>query len=275
MKTRHLIFILFSIQAFGQTPTTFPQLTNDEIVTKYLKNGAWKYLMTLPEWQLYLDSAIALSPNYAYLYQQKALPYFSQGKYEIAAAILDKAVKADPQAYIDYRAYMKCIYGNRHIESIEDFIEAKKLKGEKGHVFDHSYDFYIGLCYLQLNEFDKAVEFLKKSIEHTEKTNGPSWVHWLDYFYAGIAFQEMQNHEEAIAYFDKSIANHKNFSDAKYHKVISLYRIKKYNEAKSLILECDFDFKAGYSMNVGNSRYGRFPYQVNQELIDMFKRWQP
>jgi len=274
-KLRYLIVICFSYPSLGQTVVSTPPLTNEEIVARYIKNGARNYLMTWPEYQLYLDSAISLNPNYAYLYQQKALPYFGQGKYEIAAAIIDKAVKADPQAYIDYRAYMKCIYGNRHVEAIQDFVEAKKLKGEKAHVFDHSYDFYIGLCHLQLNEFDKAVEFLKKSIEHTEKTSGPSWVHWLDYFYAGIAFQELQNHEEAIAYFDKSIANHKNFSDAKYYKVISLYRMKKYVEAKSLILECDFDFKAGYSMNANDSKYGRYPYQINQELIDMFKRWQP
>jgi tetratricopeptide (TPR) repeat protein len=272
MKIRYLTFILFSIQAVGQTPTIISQLTNEEIVTKYLKNGAWKYPITWPEWQLYLDSAIALNPNYAYLYQQKALPYFSQGKYEIAVTILDNAVRADSPAYIDYRAYMKCIYGNRHKEAMLDFIEAKKLKGEKGYVMDHSYDFYIGLCYLQLNEFDKAIESLKKSIENTEKTNGASWVHWLDYFYAGIAFYELQNHEEAIAYFDKSISNHKNFADAKYYKVISLYRIKKYNESKSLLLECDFDFKAGYSMNATNAKYGRYPYQINQELIDMLKR---
>jgi tetratricopeptide (TPR) repeat protein len=271
MKLGCLILIFFSYSSLGQTAAT-PPLTNDEIVTRYLKNGAWKYPIMWPERQQYLDSAIALNPNYGYLYQQKAMPYFMQGKYEIAIAILDKAVEADAKAYIDYRAYMKCIYGNHHTEAILDFVEAKKLKGEKGYVLDHSYDFYIGLCYIQLNEFAKAIEFLKKSIEYTEKTNGSSWVHWLDYFYAGIAFQELQNHEEAIAYFDKSIVNHKNFSDAKLYKVISLYRIKRYNEAKSLLMECDFDFKAGYSMNASNSKYGRYPYQIDQELIDILKR---
>lgn len=260
--------VLFSFPSFGQVL----ELTNEEIVNRFIKNGAWKYPITWPEWQVYLDSAIMLKPDYAYLYQQKALPYFRQGKYEVAIEILDKAVARDIQSYIDYRAYMKCIYGNHHKEAILDFIEAKKLKGEKGHVLDHSYDFYIGLCYIQLNEYDRAIEFLKKSIEDTEKTHGASWVHWLEYFYAGIAFQELQNHEEAIAHFDKSISNHKNFSDAKYYKVISLYKMKKYNEAKSLILECDFDFKAGYSMNVASSNYDRYPYQINQELIDMLKR---
>jgi tetratricopeptide (TPR) repeat protein len=225
-----------------------------------------------PEWQLYLDSAIALNPNHAYLYQQKALPYFRQGKYEVAIEILDKAVQADAKAYIDYRAYMKCIFGNHYKEAIQDFIEAKKLKGEKGNVMDHSYDFYIGLCYIQLNEFTKAIEFLNRSNENTEKTNGASWVHWLDYFYSGIAFQELQNHEEAIAYFDKSIANHKNFSDAKYYKVISLYRLKKYNEAKSLLLECEFDFRAGYVINEPNSNFEKYPYGISQELIDILKR---
>jgi len=272
MKLECLILILFSYPAFGQAVVATPPLTNDEIVTRYLKNGAWKYPILWPEWQLYLDSAISLNPNYAYLYQQKAMPYFRQGKYEAALEILDKAVIVNAQAYIDYRAYMKCIFGSRHKEAILDFIEAKKLKGEKGYVMDHSYDFYIGLCYIQLNEFTKAIEFLKKSIENIEKTSGASWVHWFDYFYAGIAFQELQNHEEAIAYFDKSIANHKNFSDAKYYKVISLYRLKKYDEAKSLLLECEFDFRAGYAINEPNSKHEIYPYGISQELIDILKR---
>lgn len=272
MKIRYLFFVLFPFSSFGQKAETTQRLTNDEIVTKYLRNGAWRYPITWPEWQLYLDSAISLNPNYAYLYQQKAMPYFKQGKYEIALEILDKAIDADVQAYIDYRGYMKCIFGKRYRDAIMDFIEAKKLKGEKGYVMDHSYDFYIGLCYIQLNEFARSIEFLKKSIENVEKTNGASWVHWLDYFYTGIAYQELQKHDKAIEYFNKSIANYKNFSDAKYYKVISLTKIKKYNEAKGLLLECEFDFKAGYTINEGNSKYERYPYQINQELIDILKK---
>jgi len=274
MKATHLIFVLvsLSLSSFAQKKEAIQELTNDEIVTRFVKNGAWRYPFTWPERDVYIDSAIQLKPDFAYLYEQKALPYFRQGKYEVAIEILDKAVALDIRSFIDYRAYMKCIYGSRHKEAILDFVEAKKLKGEKGNVLDHSYDFYLGLCHIQLNEYDKAIEFLKKSIQNTEKTNGASWVHWLDYLYAGIAFQQLQNHEEAIAYFDKSIENHKNFSDAKYYKVISLYKLKKYSEAKSLLLECDFDFKAGYSMSTSNSIFDRYPYQIDQEMIDILKR---
>ena len=56
---------------------------------------------------MYIDSALAINPSIAYLYQQKAMPYFKQGKYEVAMPILDKAVALDSAEYIDYRAFMK------------------------------------------------------------------------------------------------------------------------------------------------------------------------
>src|SRR3954466_6704878 len=95
MKSRYLIFVLFSFPSFAQQGEAVLELTNDEIVTRFVKNGAWRYPFTWPERQIYIDSAIKLKPNFAYLYEQKSLPYFRLGKYEVAIEILDKAVALD------------------------------------------------------------------------------------------------------------------------------------------------------------------------------------
>jgi tetratricopeptide (TPR) repeat protein len=247
-------------------------LADDEIINKYLKNGAWRCRIFAPEWGIYIDSAIGLNPNMAYLYQQRAMPYFKQSKYEAGMVYLDKAVTLDPQKYIDYRAFIKCIFSKTYGEAIVDFMTSKKIKGETGYVMDHSYDFYLGLCYLQLNEFDRAISHLHLSREQALKRNGKEWIHYLDSFYLGIAYHETQKHNEAVKYFDEALAMYPKFADAEYYKALSLYRLDDKDAAVSLLDKCEIDFKAGYTINEDNSFYEQYPYQIKQWHIDMVKK---
>src|SRR5690606_27842399 len=105
-------------------------ISEEQIVKRFLENGAWRFRYFSSEYQLYIDSAIAVNQTIAYLYQQKSMPYFKQGKYEVGLASLDKAVELDPKSYIDYRAFIKCIFARTYEGAIEDFLTAKMLKGE-------------------------------------------------------------------------------------------------------------------------------------------------
>ncbi len=273
----YLIILLTSCSTSGQnhSDTKMHELTDDQIVKRYLEDGAWKIRYFSPEYQLYLDSAIAINPNLAYLYQQKAMPYFKQGKCELGLKSLDRAVELDPQSYIDYRAFIKCIFARTYHESIQDFQTAKIIKGENGVVMDHTYDFYIGLCYLQLGDFSKSLYFLENSIDQAKKANGENWIHFLDLFYAGIATQELNRHQEAILYFDKALKNYPAFSDAKYYKALSLFRTGRANLAEEILTECEVDFKKGYTINEDNAVYETYPYQIKQFYIDVLrlKKW--
>lgn len=269
----YLLLLLTSCSTSGQknSETKKQELTDDQIIKKYLDNGAWRVRYFSPEYQLYIDSAIATNPNMAYLYQQKAMPYFKQGKYELGLKSLDKAVELDPKAHIDYRAFIKCIFAKTYEESIKDFQTAKKIKGEHGVVMDHSYDFYIGLCHLQLGDFSKSLDYLEKSIENTKKTNGENWIHYLDLFYAGIATQELGRHNEAIRYFDKVLKEYPTFSDAKYYRALSLFRTDQIDLAEKTLTDCELDFKKGYTVNEDNAVYEKYPYQIKQFYIDVLR----
>jgi len=273
---RYLIYLtlmLTSCSTSGQKGAEIKttRLSDDQIIKRYLENGAWRLRYFSPEYQVYVDSAIATNPNTAYLYQQKAMPYFKQGKYEVGLKSLDKAVELDPKSHIDYRAFIKCVFAKTYQEAIKDFLTAKKIKGENGFVMDHSYDFYIGICYLQLNDFQKSLDYLEKSIEQTRKTNGENWVHSLDLLYAGIATQELSQHEKAIQYFDKALKNYPTFSDAKYYKSISLFRTDQTELAEKTLTDCENDFKNGYTINEDNAVYEKYPYQIKQFYIDVLK----
>jgi tetratricopeptide (TPR) repeat protein len=273
---KYLIYPLFLFMACstsGQQNREIKkqEFTDDQVIEKYLKNGAWKLRYFSPEYQLYIDSAIAIKPGIAYLHQQKAMPYFKQSKYELGLKSLDRAVELDPAAYIDYRAFIKCIFSKTYSEAMQDFVKAKEIKGEHGVIMDHSYDFYIGLCYLQLGDFTKSLDYLQRSIDQTTKASGENWVHFLDLFYAGIAMQELNQHKEAIQYFDKSLKNYSNFSDAKYYKALSLFRSDQIDAAEKTLADCEADFKKGYTINEDNALYERYPYQIKQFYIDLLR----
>jgi tetratricopeptide (TPR) repeat protein len=251
--------------------TNQSNLTNDEITKRYLEKGAWTLRYFSSEYQSYLDSAISQNPNVAYFYQQKAMPYFKLGKYEVGLNILEKAVELDPKSYIDHKAFIQCIFQKNYQNALESFTTAKKIKGENGYVMDHSYDFYIGLCYLQLNEFEKAVKYFEASISEMLKSYSESWVHHLDLLYAGIAYQELNKHEKAITYFDRALKKYPNFSDVKYYKSISWYRLGMTKEADELLNSCELDFKKGFTINEDNAIYEKYPYQLKQFYIDMLR----
>lgn len=268
-----VLLLLTACSAPGQKKpdSQKPELTDEQVVKRYLENGAWRVRYFSPEYQLYIDSAIVQKPGMAYLYQQKAMPYFKLGKYELGLTFLDKAVELDSKSHIDYRAFIKCIFAKTYREAITDFQAAKKIKGENGAVMDHSYDFYLGLCYLQLGDFATSLRYLESSIEMTRKRSGEDWIHPLDLFYAGIATQELDRHTEAIAYFDKALKAYPAFSDASYYKSLSLFRTGQTELAERTLNDCERDFKKGYTINEDNAIYEKYPYQIKQFYIDLLR----
>ena len=129
---------------------------------------------------------------------------------------------------------------------------------------DHPYSFWMGLCYLKLNEFDKAQNFIEKSIAFGQKNN---FVNPYELFYLGIIEYEKGNYQNAINNFNKSLEQYGNFSDAKYYKALSLINLNKKEAGQILLLEASKDFKNGFSFNEGNSLYEQFPYQVNNFMF--------
>lgn len=264
-----LLLIFHSTSAQLTTVREPSSLSEEEVIERYLKQGAWRYRIFAPEWGMYIDSALALRPETAYLYQQRAMPYFKQKKYEAGMAYLDKAVELDPARYIDYRAFIKCIFSKRYHDALVDLEQSKKIKGEYGYVMDHSYDFYQGLCYLQLNAFEKAKTHFVRSLEHTLKIHGEAWQHHLDLFYLGVTLQELQDHEAAVEAFNKTLAQYPDFADAEYYKAISLYRLGKKESGMALMDKCRLDLRNGMTINEDNSFYEKYPYQIEPWHIEM------
>ena len=235
------------------------QKRQDSIIDKYLTNGAQKYSYNSPQWQLEIDKGLEVDSTIAYLWQQKAMPLFKQGKYEIGMEFVDKAVLYNRERWQSYRAFIKCIFAKTYREAIIDFEDYKKRFGNIGYVMDHTYDFHIALSYLQLNEFEKAEELFTKDYEKQLAEKGKEWLHPVDLFYFGISKYELGKYDEAIKIFDIALEDYPQFSDIQFYKSMSLYRIGETDKARILYKEAEIN---GYSINEDNAIYERYPYQV-------------
>lgn len=256
MKLITIIIFMLSC-SFG-----FSQTKQERILEKYLKNGAYKYHYTQQGWQDHIDEALKEDSTIALLWQNKALPYWKMKKYEQAVNCYDKAVLYDRQNYLGRRGYLKCIFQKDYKAAIVDMEMAEKEFGY-GYQNDHSYQFYIALCYLQLNDFVQAEEVLQKDFDRTVKKHGASWTHYLDLFYLGIIGYERRNYDRAILLFDQALAKYPEFSDAKYYKGLCLLQRGDTGKAELLMREAKADYERRYTINEDDAFYEPYPYQVN------------
>ncbi len=237
------------------------KMPRDSIYNKYLVNGAWKLPIYSTAFQQKIDEALAIDSTYAYLWQQKAMPLYKQQKYQVGKPFLDKAVLYDEKEHLDYRGFMKCIFSKDYRGAIEDFSKYKATYGY-GYEMDHTYDFYIGLSHLQLNNFEEAIKFLEASIAYDIEKSGQKTGHYLDKFYLAIANQEIENYERSVSLLNEVLDDYDKFSDAKYYLGVSLLRMGQKEQAMELFKQAKVDFENGYTITEDNADYEKYPYQI-------------
>lgn len=249
------------VQNIPKTPS-YSVFEKDSIVDNVMYSLR-RYSINSQERRNALDNAIAKYPSIANFYQQRAMPLYKEDKDELGKPFLEKAAELNPQKYLDYKGFMECIFSQNYRAAISDFQKYLETFGE-GYVMDHTYYFYIGISYLQLNEFEKAKIYLDKSIAQIENESGRDWVHHLDLMYLGIANMELKDCENAIKAFDEALSIYPQFGDVKYYKAICLYKLMKGKEAEKLFQEAKEDILLDNTINEDNVIYERYPYQVQK-----------
>jgi len=237
-------------------------LEKEAIIEKYLNGCAYKNHYLMQGWDDCIKEGLKEDSTVALLWQQRALPLWKTHKYELALECYNKAVLYDRRNYLGRRGFLKCIFQKNYRDAITDMETAEQEFGY-GYQNDHSYRFYIALCHLQLNEFERAEQILQKEFEKVIKARGADWIHYLELFYMGVVQYELRKYDKAILYFDKALFIYKNFSDAQYYKGICLLQKGEREQAKTIMLEAKSNSEKGYTINEDDSFYETYPYQVN------------
>ena len=267
MKYTLLFLCFFELNCWSQSSSVNnvvkvkPKALMEEFFIKYPQ----KYNLYSPEWQECLSTSLEVDSTNAFFWQQKAMPLFKTRKYEAGMVFIDKAVKYDQKRYLDYRAFIKCIFAKNYKDAIVDFEKCIALYGNN-YVMDHTYKFHIALCYLQLNNFEMAESIFKEDIN--DQVSKRKEAHYLDLFYYGISLYEQKKWDEAIEVFNQSLTQYTTFSDVKYYKAICLARKGLLEESNLLFEESEKDFISGYTINEDQIYYETYPYQLKKWLYN-------
>lgn len=265
MKTLLLITLLTFVNVTRGLAQATPKGVDKQqakIIETYLVNGAWQYHYLDTEWDKWINKGLEQDSTIAYLWQQKALPFWKQKKYELAISYLERASKYDRKRWLARQGFLKCIFAKNYKDALSDLLAYQTEYGTT-YVQDHPIEFYIGICYLQLNQFKKAQAILSKNIcQQLESGIEREWIHYLDYFYLGIAYFETHKYQLAIKEFDNALTLYPKFSDILFYKSICISRLNNVKFANILAKKGFNNYKEGYTFNEDSNLYENYPYQV-------------
>jgi len=244
----------------------------DSLIVRYVDSGAEKlpYYYNNPAWGSYLDSVISICPNVASAYQLKAVPAIKNGEYSKAYRLDEKAAELDSPQYVSYLGFLKCIFTKDYTGAIIDFNRAIKII-PGGAEMDHSFYFYLGICYLELGKYRDAEANFNKDIFSQNRGDSTGDIHFNSLLYMGITKSENNELDSAEIYLKKCLHIYKQLPEANYYLAFIYKKKKEANLEKNYLEIAQKSILGGYSMNEGNLYYVNYPrqitlYEVNKQL---------
>jgi len=227
---------------------TEPQQDKAELLEEVYEYGFLHYQGT-PRHMNTFAYALELDSTKAETYRELSVTYLKRGIPHKWKDWYDGAVKYDPETWQPWRGYLYLWFYRDYKKAIADFDASDTLTDYIDHPQGHSVDFWRGIAYLGLNDYENSISYWDKHIKKETDESGEDWVELEAFLYRGIAHYESENLEKAVEDFDKAIKYFKQSADAKYYKSKILFERGNTKEASELVKEAITDFKDGYFNN--------------------------
>ena len=180
-------------------------------------------------------------------YRHASVRNTKNGNYSIAIDKLEKAMEIDSQEVSGYYAWVLLYYYRDYEKSLQileeqdsytpDFSDAPV--GEDIHYLK-------GLCHMQMQHYQKAVDEFNIYINTMVSTIGEEWVDVYTFVQKGRCLTKLEKFENAINSYDKAIKYYENCTEAYYFKGLTQIKMSKDNEG------CNNFNKALELINDGN-----------------------
>ena len=182
-------------------------------------------------------------------------------KFDQSLEYFDQSIELDPTFSLAYIEKSSSLWElNRYEESIRFALKATEFEDEKSNAELYN---NIACCYLDTDDFYKAIEYLNKSIElnpqffiaycnlaHYHNVRGefqqgldvlakaelinPNPIDFCYYFQMGFSQQNLKQVKNSIKNFEKSLSYEENQPNAYYRMGLSYYSLKNYHKT----IEC-------------------------------------
>ncbi|NRB51348.1 MAG: hypothetical protein HRU41_27000 [Saprospiraceae bacterium] len=146
-----------------------------------------------------LDEAIAIDSTFAFAYRAKSTAYLKSGDFLEWKYLMDKAVKFDPTAQLDYRGWCRYQFFRDYQGAIDDIELLDSLVAyDIGHSVNGDYHLHIAraLCYKALGEKERAIEIIEGQVQ-----DSTYFVGIYDFLHLGVLYLETEQYEEAMVAF--------------------------------------------------------------------------
>ena len=230
-------------------------------------------------------NAVELDPTHAESWRELSIPFLKRGMPHLWKKYIDKAVELDPIMWQGYRGYNYLWFYRDYKSAIADFnatdtLTPNFIDAPQG----HSVDYWRGIAYLGLKEYDNCIAFFDKHIQKETEETGEDWVEHEAFLYRGIAHFEKNRMEVyldnnpsrfqlALKDFNTLLKYNSDFADAKYYKALTLleenkmlkYRIQIENQTRSSNVRAK-------KMKKQIQENSKEALQIIEEAIDNFKK---
>ncbi len=267
-KSLILFLSLFLAPVLGYSQTEIDcgsKVVQDSLLEVYSKK-AWKFGYNHPNWEASWDSLIAICPNIAAAYQEKAIPYLKSGDYAKAFELEDKAVELNPKRWIAYRGFLHCIFTKNYEKALTDFQLAEQLVPNAS-VMDHTYSFFCGLAYLETGALEQAEKMFLKDIEQQKSRGKGNDIHFNSLLYLGIVHLEMKEFIEAERNFKDCLKYYSQLPEANYY-LGQVLKATGNPDANLYFEKAKEYFNQEYRMNEDNEAYVNYPRQISMVEIE-------
>lgn len=186
-----------------------------------------------PQHMRLLEKAIRINPQNDLAHHELSMPYLFRGILHKWAYHSNRAIALNPEAWQGWRGYYKLFYFRDYGGALFDLDATDTLTvNQTDYAHNMSADYLRGLCYLGLNNLDKAEEYFNIYIKQETQENGPEYVDENAFLYLGIINNYRKNYEAAIKQFERAIQYESGIADVHYHRARSYYELGRQDQAR-------------------------------------------
>lgn len=222
------------------TPTEKAQLAHT------LTEGIGNYYQGSPATIFLLQEALCYDSTYADIWREIGVPYLKRGLITAFPSTYGKAADLDPVGWQGWRGYLYLYFYRDYRRALADFDATDTLTPN---LVDYpqsmSVDYLRGICYLQLNDYEKALAYLDTHINYETERVGLKYLDAQAFLYKGIALLALERPEAAQAAFELGLMVEAGNADLLYWLAKTLLQRGQGAQAEILLREAMEQFKKG------------------------------
>ncbi|MEN0003410.1 MAG: hypothetical protein AAF798_04680 [Bacteroidota bacterium] len=189
------------------------------------------------------EKSIALCPDFAYSYMEKAVPYLKRGLFIEWKAMIDKAVELSPKEYLGYRGWCRLQFLRDYQGAINDIQQLQSLVHYDigyGQTGDYHLNFALALSYKGLGQLEQARQLMLQHLQSDNYTEG-----LYDYYHLGVVEYELGNFDQALHYLNRQVEVNDYMSDTYYYMALCNKQLNQREQYAAHLEKAEVYYRSG------------------------------